>query len=196
MSGANSSRRRGTGRPERSSATSISASSSGSGHGARSAGCPPCRRAPRPGSRRGRCRRPPRCGGRRRAGRRGPCTRRGRTRRADPAGSTMWSKKGRPVVPRSPRCRPRPATTSIDVSLVGPVHLGRPAGGGRGRGAHCRLSFRAARKRSFSSGSPIVTRRQPREARPSPTQLRTSTERVEQRPPHLSRSPVPWAGTG
>ena len=156
----------------------------------RTAARPPCRPAPRPGTRRSRCPRPRRCGGRRPRGRPGP--RRSRSKPAcRPSCSTMWSKKGSPV---DDDTWPVPSTTrvtAIEVSLVcAGARLGRPGAGVRRHGVTPRQgSSRAARKRSFSSGVPTVTRRHPS----SPAQVeqsRTSTDRSS-RPCHTSAAGRP-----
>ena len=87
-----------------------------------------------------------------------------------PSCSSMWSKNGRPV--ETPAW-PRPSSTSV-TSIAG--LLGGALRCWRRRTAlRHRLSFRAARKRSFSSAVPTVTRRQPR--RPCQlAQLRIRTE--------------------
>ena len=73
---------------------------------------------------------------------------------------------------------------------------GPSAGGvGRGRWAHRRLSVRAARNRSFSSGRPTVTRRQP--VRPGHSNsLARAPRRSSEVGPHLAGAGGRWAGTG
>ena len=87
---------------------------------------------------------------------------------------------------RCRRGRARPRWRS-PWSTVRPPPCGRAVTGrGAGGCAHRRLSVKAARKRSFSSGVPTVTRRQP--SRPGqPNSRARAPTRLEQVVPHLGR---------
>ena len=143
----------------------------------RTAGCPPCRRAPRPAPARSRCRRPPRCGGRRPA--RSPL-------HVDvqvPAGvlaellQHVVEERDAGVGARRFAEPSRFSSTLMSVSFVVRVTLGGAAHAGS-------TSWRLVRNRSTSCSAPAVTRKRVGHHR---GEVANQHAAIEQRLPHLLR---------
>ena len=147
----------------------------------RTAGCPPCRRAPRRAPCRSRCRSPRRCGGRRPADR--PCTRRrGPTRRACRAAAACGRRTGCRCRRSTPPTRRGSSSTVMSVSFVVRVDVRRATH--RGVVSDQRQPRRLVRNRSTSCSAPG---RDPQGVRHDRGQVAHEHAAIEQRLPHLLR---------